>query len=178
MARTTQEILERLNAFMESLPTEAKSKCALCNETLTHWVKRAEVETGAGTATVTRMLADKINDGAAPGDRVSDGALRQRVLAAEGSICRKPTNKPAAEPAPTDLGQSVPKESNNDTDNIKEEKGGSQPELSLNYLRLIEAWDRTKKHEKSTFIKDIVSKWLNKKEDGNSIFWKDLMHNQ
>jgi hypothetical protein len=32
-----------------------------------------------------------------PGDRVSDGALRQRVLNAEGAICRNPTNKPQPE---------------------------------------------------------------------------------
>ena len=46
----------------------------------------------AGTATVTRVIADKLNETAAPQDRVSDGALRQRVLNAEGVICGNPTN--------------------------------------------------------------------------------------
>jgi hypothetical protein len=45
------------------------------------------------------LLADRISDNAAPGGRVSPGALRQRVLNAEGSICRKPTNKPESAPA-------------------------------------------------------------------------------
>jgi len=93
VARVSQDALDKLTAFIETLPTEARNKCALCNETLVHLVKTAEVETGAGTATVTRALADKINEDAAPGDRVSSGALRQRVLNKEGAICRNPTNK-------------------------------------------------------------------------------------
>lgn len=79
MARVSKESIERLNAFIDSLPAEARNKCALCNETLVHLVKTAEVETGAGTATVTRHLADRINEDAAPGDRVSGEALRNKV---------------------------------------------------------------------------------------------------
>ena len=79
MPRVSEQTIEKLNEFFDTLPAEAKSKCALCNETLTHIVKMAEVETGAGTATVTRVLSDKINDGAAAGDRVSGSQLRQRV---------------------------------------------------------------------------------------------------
>lgn len=61
------------------------SKCRLCTETLTHIVKKAEVETGAGTATVTRAIAEKINENAAPGDKVTAGALEQRVRRHEGA---------------------------------------------------------------------------------------------
>ncbi|OEU68430.1 MAG: hypothetical protein BBJ57_02375 [Desulfobacterales bacterium PC51MH44] len=84
--------MKKLTSVFELLPKEVKSKCALCNETLTHIVKKAEAETGAGTATVTDILAGEINKGAAPGDVVSGGALRQRVLGHEGSISRNPTN--------------------------------------------------------------------------------------
>ena len=62
MPRVSKEALDKLQAFFDALPEEARSKCALCNETLTHIVKTAEVETGAGTATVTRELANRIND--------------------------------------------------------------------------------------------------------------------
>jgi len=62
MPRVSQESINRLNAFIDSLPPEARNKCALCNETLVHLVKTAEVESGAGTATVTRALADRINE--------------------------------------------------------------------------------------------------------------------
>jgi hypothetical protein len=48
-------------------------------ETLTHIVKTAEVETGAGTATVTRALACRINAGAAAQDVVTGDQLRDRV---------------------------------------------------------------------------------------------------
>ena len=83
MARVSQETIEKLNAFIDSLPEEAKNKCALCNETLTHIVKQAEAQTGAGTATVTKVLSEKLNDGAADGDRVSGSALQDRVRTAE-----------------------------------------------------------------------------------------------
>lgn len=64
---------------MDSLPDEARSKCSLCTTTLTHIVKQAEAETGVGTATVARALAEKINETALPADRVSSDQLRDRV---------------------------------------------------------------------------------------------------
>ncbi len=103
MARVSEDAIRKLTAFLDSLPDEARSKCALCNETLTHIVKMAEVASGAGTATVTRELAARVNDGAAPGDRVSPEALRQRAIQAAGEknrICSNGTNKPAAPPEP------------------------------------------------------------------------------
>jgi len=92
MARVSQEVLDKLQAFIDALPVEARNKCALCNETLTHLVKTAEVETGAGTATVTRELANRINENAAAGDRVSDQALKQKVMRHEGVIGTNRTN--------------------------------------------------------------------------------------
>jgi len=79
MGRVSQESLDKLNAFLDSIPAEARGKCAMCTETLTHIVKTAEVESGAGTATVTRALADRINETAAPQDRVTGDQLRDRV---------------------------------------------------------------------------------------------------
>ena len=84
--RVSADALKKLNAFIDALPSEARGKCALCNETLTHLVKLAEVETGAGTATVTRVLAEKINEDAAPQDRVSGNQLRNRVQYNEGAV--------------------------------------------------------------------------------------------
>jgi hypothetical protein len=97
MPRVGQESLDRLNAFIDSLPREARNKCALCNETLVHLVKTAEVESGAGTATVTRALADRINEDAAPGDRVTPTALDRRVRRQEESILPKRENNPQPE---------------------------------------------------------------------------------
>ncbi len=94
MSRVKKETIAKLHEFFDTLPTEARSKCALCNETLTHIVKTAEVETGAGTATVTRELANRINDGAAPGDQVSGEALRQRAREASGEKTRIRSNGP------------------------------------------------------------------------------------
>lgn len=84
MPRVSQETLDKLETFINSLPNEARQKCALCTETLTHIVKLAEVQTGAGTATVTRVLSEKINEKAAPQDQVSGNALRQKVQWNEG----------------------------------------------------------------------------------------------
>ena len=93
MGRVSAETIEKLNDFISSLPEEAKSKCALCNETLVHIVKQAEVQTGAGTATVTRALSEEINTGAAPADVVSGSKLRDRVTQAERETnCGNPTD--------------------------------------------------------------------------------------
>ena len=94
MPRVSEETLEKLQAFIDSLPAEARSKCALCNETLTHIVKRAEVETGAGTATVARVIADKLNEDAAPQDRVTPRALDRRVRRVDESIVPKREDNP------------------------------------------------------------------------------------
>lgn len=102
MPRVSQDAIDKLNAFIDSLPQEARNKCALCSETLTHIVKTAEAQTGAPTATVTRMLADRISDNAAPGGKVSGEALRQKTLRAaceRTDICANRTNKPEPEPA-------------------------------------------------------------------------------
>ena len=88
--RKYDDTLAKVRDFFGGLTGEAKNKCALCNETLTHIVKMAEVETGAGTATVTKVLAEQINEGAAPGDVVSANALRFRVRVLEGK--RKSAN--------------------------------------------------------------------------------------
>lgn len=50
-------------------------------------LKLAETQIGVGTATVTRELANKINENAALGDRVSGNALRSRVQQMEGVKC-------------------------------------------------------------------------------------------
>ena len=94
MPRVSEETLQKLQAFIDSLPAEARSKCALCNETLTHIVKTAEVETGAGTATVARVIADKLNEDAALQDRVSGGALQDRVRRNEGLKMADRQNNP------------------------------------------------------------------------------------
>ncbi len=100
MSRVSKEALEKLSEFINSLPDEARSKCALCNETLTHIVKQAEAQTGAGTATVARELANRINENAAPGDRVSDQQLRCRVQRQEGLSARNEQIKPEPDEYP------------------------------------------------------------------------------
>lgn len=84
MATVSAEAIRKLHEFIESLPEEARSKCSLCNQTLTHIVKQAEAQTGAGTRTVTRMLAEKINETAAHADQVTEDALRARVRETSG----------------------------------------------------------------------------------------------
>ena len=84
MPRVSSEQLKRLQAFFDTLPAEQKGKCALCNETLVHIVKQAEAETGVGTATAARVLAEKVNEAALPADRVTGGQLRDRVRRSAG----------------------------------------------------------------------------------------------
>lgn len=100
MAAVSAEAIRKLHEFIESLPEEARSKCSLCNQTLTHIVKQAEAQTGAGTRTVTRMLAEKINETAAPADQVTPEGLRQRALETAGEKDRtgsNGTNEPTAQ---------------------------------------------------------------------------------
>lgn len=104
MSRPTSETLGKARDFFDSLPDEIRGKCALCSETLTHIIKQAEVETGAGTATATRILAEKINETAAPADKVTSDSLRDRVRRTEGKkesgrTAQIKTKTPKVEPA-------------------------------------------------------------------------------
>jgi len=98
MPRVSPDTIRKLQDFLDSLPEDLNRKCAYCNETLTHLCKTAEAKTGAGTATVTREIANRINDGAAPGDRVSGRGLEMRVHRQEGDIVTNRDNNPAPEP--------------------------------------------------------------------------------
>jgi hypothetical protein len=84
MSKPTEDTVLKLQFFLDTLPKEVTRECSLCSKALTHIVKKAEVETGAGTATVTKALAEKINEGAAPGDKVTGEKLRDRVRYAGG----------------------------------------------------------------------------------------------
>ena len=97
MSRVSRETLDKLQAFFDTLEPEVMSKCALCNKTLTHIVKQAEVQTGAGTLTVARGIAERVNKDSAPEDRINDTSLMQRVVNEEKgrpdkSILRNPQN--------------------------------------------------------------------------------------
>ena len=67
---------------------------------MTHTDKTAEVKTGAGTSTVTRVLARRINEGAAEQDKVSEGALQDRVRRNEGvKVANRQNKTPDSETA-------------------------------------------------------------------------------
>jgi hypothetical protein len=80
MGRVKAETLKKLHAFIDDLPDDVRSKCALCNETLVHIVTTAEATVQAGTATICKALTDKINETAAPRDRIGSQELRQKAL--------------------------------------------------------------------------------------------------
>jgi hypothetical protein len=116
MSRIPQETIDKLNAFLDMIPSDVRGKCTMCTETLTHWVKKAEVETGAGTSTVTKAFAARHNENAAPMDRVTPEQLRGRVIYHEGkSKCGNSTDKQSAEkegklapPPKEEMGTDVP----------------------------------------------------------------------
>lgn len=101
MARVKAETLEMVREKIADLPGEQLTKCSLCNENLLHTIKTIEVQTGAGIATITNELANRINMGAPTADKIKGAALRSRAIqrekgrrpAREKSICRNPTNK-------------------------------------------------------------------------------------
>lgn len=100
MGRVSAETIRRLNEFIDSLPEEARGKCALCNQTLTHIVKQAEAQIEAGTKAITRALAEKINETAAPQDRVTPDMLRDRVRRTAGEKLPMGAKRPLCEPTP------------------------------------------------------------------------------
>lgn len=97
MARVSKEKLIQLEEwFDEKMPNDLAYKCTLCNETLTHLTKMAEAEVGVGTATVTKMLAERINEHALEHEQVTGELLRQRALRKSGERtdkCADRTNK-------------------------------------------------------------------------------------
>lgn len=94
MARVSDRTKALIQHELSQMPAEALAKCSLCRETLTHMVKSIEAKAGAGTATVTKMLADIINKKALPQDQVTGEALTQRVRQNEGLKMSNRQNKP------------------------------------------------------------------------------------
>ena len=102
MARVSDRTKALIRNELSQMPAEALAKCSLCRETLTHIVKRIEAKAGAGTATVTKMLADIINKDALPQDQVTPEALTQRVRQKEGLKMSNRQNKHKSEPIEPD----------------------------------------------------------------------------
>jgi hypothetical protein len=134
MPRVSKDTLEKLKAFVDSLPMEAMGKCALCVDTLTHLEKTAGVKTGAPTATITRAFADRINENAAPWDRVSGEKLRDRVRKQDPVIREKFPNKSHPEP---------------DQPDKKEEKS---PVVENTATEQIKNWRENKSHPENDYV--------------------------
>ncbi|MBM9512330.1 hypothetical protein [Desulfogranum marinum] len=89
---------------------------------------------GAGTATVTKALAQRVNEGAAPGDVVSGEALRQRSLDISGEkkrICSNGTNNPT-QPEPKNQEEeqeSIVEKSHSEATPVKQPKSQPRPVL-------------------------------------------------
>ncbi len=122
MSRVNRETLDKLQAFFDTLEPEVQSKCALCNETLVHIVKLAEVQTGAGTKTVCRELTTRINDGSAPGDIVGDRTLEDKVKYADFGKSIKSGISAFKIP--------VHNEQDRETKNIHQPEQSEQPEIT------------------------------------------------
>lgn len=93
MGKVSQETQEQVHKFFQNCEGEIITKCSICKETLTHMTKLAEVETGAGTDTVCKILADQINQHALPQDRVTAKALSNRVRRHEGKDSHIPPKR-------------------------------------------------------------------------------------
>jgi len=149
LGRVSEQTIEKLNAFIDSLPVEARKKCALCNETLTHIVKQAEAQTGAGTRTVCRVLAEKHNEGAAPLDVVGDKQLQDRVRRHDGSDAIV-SNQDNNQPQPKRREQ-------------PEEKKERKVEFAMLYARMavcqLESIQDSHPDKKEAF--DYVTEWIN-----------------
>lgn len=62
-----------------------------------------EVETGAGTATVARVLAERINEGAVENEKVKPRNLEAKVREVEGKVkIRNPNFKDSDQPPPAE----------------------------------------------------------------------------
>ncbi len=85
MGRVSKKDIKTIVGFIDSLPEEQVSKCSICRETLTHIVTSAQAKTGVGIATITKKLADTLNENAAPQDTVTPRALEERVRRNNGS---------------------------------------------------------------------------------------------
>jgi hypothetical protein len=107
MSRVSAETRETLDRWLDEQPKELREKCKLCRETLTDLVKRAEVATGAGTATVCQVLAEKVSKDTPPADQVSAESLEKRVRRNEGKVKGDETS-PLEKEKPKKKGKPVP----------------------------------------------------------------------
>jgi hypothetical protein len=85
MGRVSKENIKKIMEFIDLLPEEQVSKCSICRETLTHIVTSVQAKTGVGISTISKTLADKVNETAAPQDIVTPRAFEGRVRRNNGS---------------------------------------------------------------------------------------------
>ena len=98
MARVSKETKLKIDEFVNKVSLEKLSGCGTCTETLTHYTKQGEAETGGPTATITKCMAERINQDASQLDRVSGEQLRGRVRDKSGDLKRyNVPNKPNSE---------------------------------------------------------------------------------
>lgn len=84
MARVSKEIKDKIEEYVNQIPFKKMNKCGTCTETLTHFTKQCEIETGGPTATITKYMSERINETAAPLDRVDGKQLQDKVRYHEG----------------------------------------------------------------------------------------------
>ena len=62
MGRVSKETIEKVENFVDSISEKDREKCNACNKTLTCIMSKGKDITGAGIGTISRFLADKINN--------------------------------------------------------------------------------------------------------------------
>ena len=79
MSRVSKATYKKVHDYFDNLPTDKIDKCSLCNDSLVDIVSKAEIQTGAGPATITKVLAERHNKTAAPMDKVTGSILQDRI---------------------------------------------------------------------------------------------------
>ncbi len=79
MARVKQEVIEQAKDMIDSLPAEHVNTCGLCSRTLFDELTVISVKTGVPEKTITKVFADKYNQGKREEDQVTPNAFNERM---------------------------------------------------------------------------------------------------
>jgi len=80
----TVSIIERMKEVFEILPSEQRSKCALCDETMTHVIKKIEAEAQVSNRAACRFMSAQTGK--------NESTIRSAVNKVQGKVVEKSTS--------------------------------------------------------------------------------------
>lgn len=83
--RVKNDVVEDVRRLIDMLPAEIKTKCSICNETMTHYLTQVQVQANAPLGTVCREYTKAVNEMLPEHEKLSESAAMNRVRLTSGA---------------------------------------------------------------------------------------------